>query len=169
MKVFGNSKRKKTAVQKAAPEKRTAAAGPVEPQRSEQEKGLLARLAAKKIEKAREALDSEEYRRRSPEERREIEDNIVRYQKRRVLRRIIILAVIVVLLAGGVVAYKSIIKPPELAGSGSRPAQEQTAPAETSVSTPTGSSGEQRESSGQTAQNTPAQPAEEEEENRNVV
>ena len=166
MKVFGNSKRKKKPVaQEPAP--RRASAAPVEPQRSEQERGLLARMAAKKIEKARQALDSEEYRRRSPEERREIEDNIVRYQKRRVLRRIIIIVVILAILAGGAIAYKSFIKPPDIAGSGSRPSPSVSEPTHEPVSVP--ESGGEQEEPGEETQNTETQPAEQDEEDSRTV
>ena len=139
MKLFGNTKRKPSAPKRAeeTPVEKTARrAAPVEPVRSEQEKGLLARLAAGKIEKAREALDSEEYRRRTPEERRAIEDSIVKYQKRRVLRRIIIILVILALLVGAAVAYVSYIRPPELAGNHNKPAPSTTQREEENVAAP---------------------------------
>lgn len=83
-------------------------------------KTLLDILARGKIEKAQAALDTEEHRKRSSEERAKIEAEVAAYQKKKVLTRLIILLVIVLLFAAVFAMYKVIVRPPEIGGLSSR-------------------------------------------------
>ncbi len=81
-------------------------------------KTLLDILARGKIEKAQAALDTEEHRKRSSEERAKIEAEVAAYQKKKVLRRLIIVLVIVLIFAAVFALYKVIVRPPDVSSPG---------------------------------------------------
>lgn len=112
MKLFGStSKKHKSGAPSAAENKKGGKSA-----NTKGSEGLIGMLAKKRIEKAKKALDTEEYRSRSAEERRRIEENIVKYQRRRVIRRIVIIAVLLALVLGGIIFYKVTVRPPDIGG-----------------------------------------------------
>ena len=104
MKLFGNSKKKPVSA-KSAPveEKNTKPVETDEYVANSERGGLISLLARRRIEKAKAALDSKEYRSRTPEERRRIEEDIEKYQRRKVTARLVTFIIIILLIAAAII------------------------------------------------------------------
>ena len=120
MKLFGNTSKKKKSGKNTEKEvhyeeksgKRSNL--PDAEEKIEGTDGFLGALARKRIEKAKKALDTEEHRRRTPEERRRIEADVVKYQKRKVRNRLIVICVLLVFVIALIVFYKVTVRPPDI-------------------------------------------------------
>ena len=106
MKLFGNSKKKPVSAKSAPVEgKNTKPVETDEYVANSERGGLISLLARRRIEKAKAALDSKEYRSRTPEERRRIEEDVERYQRRKVTTRLVTFIIIILLAVAAIAGF----------------------------------------------------------------
>ena len=115
MKLFGNSKKKTSSAKSASVKEKSSKPAGKKAAESGSKGGLIGMLAKRRIEKAKAAIDNEDYRLRTPEERKRIEEEIERYQRRKVTGRLVAVIIIVLLAVAAIVFYKNTVVPPSVA------------------------------------------------------